>query len=73
MVYGCFLCVFAYVFVCFVLEYCVMFSGACVSAVLLCLSLWSGLSVFVWCVCDACVMMCCMRLCVVCVCVSCCV
>ena len=50
-----------------------LFSGACVSAVLLCLSLWSGLSVFVWCVCDACVMMCCMRLCVVCVCVSCCV
>ena len=69
----CFLCVIAYVFVCVVLEYCVMFSGACVSAVLLFLSWWSGLNVFVWFVCDACVMMCGMRLCVVCVCVSCCV
>ena len=43
-------------------------SGACVSAVLLCLSLWSNLSVFVWCVCDACVMM--LKVCVsVCLCV----
>ena len=50
-----------------------VFSGACVSAMLLCLSLWSRLNVFVWFVCDACVMMCGMRLCVVCVCVSCCV
>ena len=57
MVYGLFLCVFAYVFVCSVLEYCVLFYGACVSAMLLCLSLWSGLKVFVWFVCDACVVM----------------
>ena len=64
-----FMCVFVYMFVCFVLEYCVLFSGACVSAMLLCLSLWSGLNVFVWFVCDVCVMMCGMCLCVVCVCV----
>ena len=64
---------FAYVFVCFGLEYCVLFSGACVSALLLCLSLRSGLNVFAWFVCDACVMVCGMRLCVVCVCVCCCV
>ena len=70
VVYGLFcLCVFVYMFVGFVLEYCVLFSGACVSAMLLCLSSWSGLNVFVWFVCAVCVMMCGMRLCVVCVCV----
>ena len=70
MVYGLlFVCVFVYMFVCFVLEYCVLFSGACVSAMLLCLSVWSGLNAFVRFVCDVCVMMCGMRLCVVCVCV----
>ena len=55
-------CVFCFGVLCVV-------SGACVSAMLLCLSLWYGLNVFVWFVCDACVMMCGMRLCVVCVCV----
>ena len=44
-----------------------------VSAMLLCLNLWSGLNVSVWFVCDACVMMCGMRLCVVCVCACFCV
>ena len=45
--------------------YCVMLSSACVSALLLRLSLCSNLNVFVWFVCDLCCVMC---LCVVCAC-----
>ena len=48
----CFVSVCVCVLCALLVEYCVMFSGACVCDMLLCLSLRSGLNVLVWYVCD---------------------
>ena len=47
----CFPCLFMCLCV-LVVEYCVLLSGACVSATLLCLTVWYGLNLFVRFVCD---------------------